>query len=131
MIEDLLIPIRITDASDSQEYTNLLIHLEYALAKNPTEPCTIFIMSPKTGRERSFNDDGTIGSNLFQGPHPADGSIYPGDESVLNTEQVSVQIHRLDLTKDIADRKETFKKDVIVLAIRIPKRLAVGWVTQI
>ncbi len=54
------------------------------------------------------------------------GEIYPGDRAIREDDQVTVQIHTLDLTQD----GDVVCRDVPVLAVWIPARMAVGWIQQ-
>ena len=130
VMERLLIPMRITSSRDSQQITGLLLQLSRALERDPDEPCTVYRMSPVTGRERGVDASGKV-TNLFQGQAPVNpparrGEVYPGDQAIREDDQVSVQIHVLDLTRDGA----VVSENVPVLAVWVPARLAVGWIDQ-
>ena len=43
-----------------------------------------------------------------------------------DTDEVTVQVHRLDLTRD----KDVVAQDVAVLAVWVPTRIARGWLDQ-
>lgn len=129
-MEQLLIPMRITSSRDSQQITGLLLQLSRALENDPDERCTVYRMSPGTGRERGVDGGGEV-TNLFQGQapvHPIErrGEVYPGDRAIRGDGEVSVQIHTLDLTRGGA----VVQRDVPVLAVWVPARLAVGWINQ-
>ena len=130
VMERLLIPMRITSSRDSQRITGLLLQLSHALEGNSDEFCTVYRMSPATGRERGVNASGEV-TNLFQGQapvYPAEqrGEVYPGDRAICKDDQVSVQIHTLALTRDGL----VVGENVLVLAVWVPARLAVGWIDQ-
>lgn len=130
VIEQLLIPMRITGSTDSQRNTGLLLQLTRALDNNPDEVCTVFRMSPNGRRRRTVDDNGEV-PNLFQGEAPVSprdqrGTVYPGDRAILEDETVSVQIHRLDVDQN----NNPSTPDVLVLAIWVPARLALGWLDQ-
>ena len=130
VMERLLIPMRITSSRDSQRITGLLLQLSRALEINPDEFCTVYRMSPATGRERGVDASGEV-TNLFQGQAPVDppeqrGDVYPGDRAIREDDQVSVQIHTLSLTRD----RIVIDENVPVLAVWVPARLAVGWIDQ-
>ena len=130
VMEKLLIPMRITSSQDSQRNTGLLLQLSRALENEPNETCTVYRMSPKTRRERGIYNNGEI-AKLYQGENPVNppsrrGTVYPGDQAIREDNIVSVQIHMLDLI-----RNGTVEyKDVPVLAVWIPARLAIGWINQ-
>ncbi|MDE2816048.1 MAG: alpha-1,4 polygalactosaminidase [Chloroflexota bacterium] len=126
----LLIPMRIPSSRDSQRMTGLLLQLSKALEANPNELCTVYRMSPLTGRERGIDSSGEV-TNLFQGkapvsPRERQGEVYPGDQAIRENQDVSVQIHMLDLTRD----GKVVQRDVPVLAVWVPARLAIGWIEQ-
>jgi len=130
VLERLLIPMRITSSRDSQQITGLLLQLSRALENDPDEPCAVFRMSPRTGRERGVDGSGEV-TNLFQGQAPVNpparrGEVYPGDRAVREEGHVTVQIHTLDLTRD----GSVVRENVPVLAVWVPSRLAVGWINQ-
>ena len=86
VMERLLIPVRITSSRDSQQITGLLLQLSRALERDPDEPCTVYRMSPATGRERGVDASGKV-TNLFQGQAPVNppaqrGEVYPGDQAI-------------------------------------------------
>lgn len=130
VLEQLLIPMRITSSRDSQQTTGLLLQLSRALENDPDEPCAIYRMSPAIRRERGIDGSGEV-TNLFQGQAPVNpparrGEIYPGDRAIREDDQVTVQIHTLDLTRDGG----VVCENVPVLAVWVPARLAVGWIDQ-
>lgn len=130
VLERLLIPMRITSSRDSQQITGLLLQLSRALENDPDEPCAVYRMSPRTGRERGVDGSGEV-TNLFQGQAPVNpparrGEVYPGDRAVREEGHVTVQIHTLDLTRD----GSVVRENVPVLAVWVPSRFAVGWINQ-
>ena len=131
-MEQLLVSIRITGATDSQRNTGLLLQLTKALEANPKEVCTIYKMSPITGRSRGINESGEI-TNLFQGQAPVQplerrGKIYPGDHAIRDDDNVTIQIHELELTRE--NGTQVVAKDILVLAVWVPERLGRAWVVQ-
>jgi hypothetical protein len=130
VMEQLLVQLRITGTTDSQRYTGLLLQLSKALEDNPAEVCTVFRMSPAAKRQRGVDEDGEI-TNLFQGEAPVQprerrGEIYPGDRAIRRDENVTIQVHMLDLTRDDA----VVAQDVPVVAVWVPARMARGWISQ-
>ena len=130
VLGQLLLPMRITGNRDSQRNTGLLLQLTKALENNPGETCTVYRMSPNVRRHRSVDGNGEI-TNIFQGEAPVNplerrGEIYPGDRAYRDTDEVTVQVHRLDLTRD----KDVVAQDVAVLAVWVPTRIARGWLDQ-
>lgn len=129
-VEQLLVRMRITGTTDSQRYTGLLLQLSKALEDNPDELCTIYRISPATGRQRGVDENGEV-TNLFQGEAPVSprerrGEVYPGDRAIRDDGIVNIQIHELDLTQD----GNTIKETVPVIAVWVPARLGVAWVNQ-
>ena len=129
-IEQLLVNMRITGTTDSQRNTGLLLQLSKALEDFPDEACTVYRISPVTGRRRGIDENGEV-SNLFQGEapvHPVErrGKVYPGDRAIRDDDNVTIQIHILDLTRD----DHVVAENVPVLAVWVPARLARAWIVQ-
>jgi hypothetical protein len=130
VLESLLVQIRVTGTTDTQLNVGLLLQLARALEDNANETCTVYRMSPARGRERSVDDSGEV-SNLYQGAAPVfpierRGTVYPGDRELHDANDVTVQIHMLNLTRDgnvVAQR-------VPVIAVWVPGRLRRGWLAQ-
>ena len=135
-MERLLVNIRITGTTDSQRNIGLLLQLTKALDDNPDdnpdEVCTVYRISPATGRRRGVDENGEV-TNLFQGEapvHPRErrGEIYPGDRAIRDDDNVTIQIHDLELTRD--RDKQVVARNVPVLAVWVPQRLAHAWIVQ-
>lgn len=130
VVEQLLVSMRITGTTDSQRNTGLLLQLSKALEDNPEETCAIFMMSPAAKRRRGIDENGEV-TNLFQGEAPVyplerRGEVYPGDRAIRDDDNVTIQIHTLDLTRN----DQVVKENVSVLAVWIPSRLARAWIVQ-
>ncbi len=130
VIDQLLVRLRITGTTDSQRYTGLLLQLSKALEDNPDEVCAVYRMSPSATRERSIDENGEV-TNLFQGAAPVQprerrGEIYPGDLAIRQKDNVTVQIHTLNLKRD----DSVVAEGVVVAAVWVPARLARAWVSQ-
>lgn len=130
VMERLLIPMRVTSSKDSQRNTGLLLQLSRALENDPEERCTVYQMSPATGRQRRIDAGGEV-PNLFQGRAPVAppelrGTVYPGDQAIREDSQVSIQIHTLTLTRD----RDVVRDNVAVIAVWVPARLSIGWIEQ-
>lgn len=135
VVEHLLIPYRLTHAEDSQKFTGLLLQLSRALDNHPEEVCSIILMGPNDGsarRTRRVNTHGRLVANLFQGANPSrgpnKGERYPGDAAIGAEENVSIQIHRLDLLSQKDD--STISQNVAVPAVWVPRRLGMSWLVQ-
>lgn len=132
VIEQLLVKMRITGTTDSQRNTGLLLQLSKALEDDPNEVCTIYRMSPASvkGRVRGVDENGEV-TNVFQGEEPVKprerrGEVYPGDRAIRDDDNVTVQIHMLNLARD----KLQVAQNVPILAVWIPARLARAWIVQ-
>jgi hypothetical protein len=126
-VSDLIVPLRVTDASDTNNLIGVMLQLSQALEANPNEVCTIYQMSRDYPRHRTTNSDGRI-NELFQGPtRTADGNYsYRGDTYFHDDNIVTIQIHHLNLRHAgvaVAER-------VPVIAIWLPRRMAIDWVVQ-
>ncbi len=131
IVEKLLIPLVFSSVRDTSEMTGVLLQLSHALENNEDEQCAVYLMSHNFQRVRSVDSNGKI-SNLFQGEFPVDpieirGTIYPGDRKIHKPDEVTIQIHSLDLIQD----KVKIAKNVPVIAIWIPKRMEMSWATQV
>jgi hypothetical protein len=136
VLERLLIQMRITGTTDSQFHTGLLLQLGKALEDDPDEVCTVYRMSPAERRRRGIDDNGEV-TNLFQGAAPVEprerrGEVYPGDQAIREDENVTIQIHALDLTPKSEGRgtRTIIMENVPVIAVWVPARLARGWLNQ-
>jgi hypothetical protein len=130
VVEELLVRVRITGTTDSQRNTGLLLQLSKALEQNPDEVCTVYRMSGGRRRQRGIDENGEV-ANLFQGEAPVQpralrGTVYPGDRNIRDNDNVSVQIHTLDLTRDDV----VVVENVPAVAVWVPARLARAWVAQ-
>ena len=130
VVDRLLVPYRLTASSDSREITGVLLQLSHAFEENPDEQCVVYRMSPNFPRRRTVDNNGRI-RNLFQGaapviPRELRGSIYPGDLAIHEPEDVTVQIHFVELSQD----RETVARNVPVVALWIPRRMELPWLAQ-
>ncbi len=130
VVNEMLVPYRFTSPKDSKEYTGVLLQLAHALDQNPEEMCTVYRISPGYPRRRTVNLNGEIGY-LFQGAAPVfpehlRGSIYPGDREIHESENVTVQLHFVDLQQN----KQIVAENVSILAIWVPQRLDLSWIVQ-
>ena len=133
-IEELLIPFRFIAADDTQDITGLLLQLARAIEDEemPEETCTVYRMSPQYERRRGVDRNGRI-PNLFQGAAPVNppelrGSVYPGDREIRDDNGVAIQVHVLSLTDEDED---VVAQDVPVIAVWVPARMAIPWITQV
>jgi hypothetical protein len=130
VIESLLALLRITGVTDSQRNTGLLLQLMRAVESNPDEVCRVYRISPGERRQRSIDEDGEV-SNLYQGEFPVfprdqRGRTYPGDRAIRDSDNVTIQIHTLDLARD----GNVVVQNAPVVAVWVPARLARAWLAQ-
>ena len=130
LIDGLLLPYRFTSPGDTQQIIGVLLQLSHALEQNQNERCVVYKMSPGYTRRRAVDATGRI-RNLFQGAAPVNppnlrGSIYPGDRSKHAPDDVTIQMHFIELTQS----NETVAENISVIAIWIPRRMELDWVTQ-
>ena len=118
-IKQLLVRMRINDIADSQRNSSMLLQLGRALDSNLNEVCTVYRMSPRTGRRRSVDENGKV-KNLFQGKDRIKPEKYPGDREIRDQDNVTIQIHMIALKQG----NEEIMKNVPVIAVWVPKRLA-------
>jgi hypothetical protein len=134
VLEELLVPYRVTGATDSMRFTGMLLQLGRAVEEHPGELCSVYRMSPGAVRSRSVDEDGQI-ANLYQGEAPTfpvedRGTVYPGDRRVRAEDQVSIQVHTLTLTQGEGAGGGEVARGVPVLAVFVPQRMARPWVSQ-
>ncbi len=128
---ELVVPFRVTGATDSSNLIGAMLQLSAAIdvatKDGLTEFCTIYEMSPDFNRQRAIDAEGRI-NELFQGPtRLANGTYsYPGDGAFRDQDTVTIQIHRLALKRE----GHVVAENVPVLAIWIPHRLAIDWIAQ-
>lgn len=115
--EDLISKLKYTRQSDSSSFTSLKAVIALYTDEFPPEESFVYLIKKGVSRKRSLNKKHEI-LNLFQGKNPRTGEvIYPGDDKIKEENQVSVQIHNLEL-------KGTDYKDIVSIAVWIPERLS-------
>ncbi len=130
-LDHLLNKLKYTRDSDSAAYSGLRGLFKQHIVSFPRETCQLYIMSargidPWVARERSLDKNDQI-LNLFQGRNPKNGeAIYPGDAEIMVRDQVSIQVHLLD----ILDNKQICHSRVPTLAIWVPERIGKDIVRQ-
>ena len=128
--DQLLLQFRLAGPQDSQRNTALLLLISRVLENSPDETCSVFQMSGGQPRNRRRRLDGSI-PNLFQGAAPsvgdAVGSIYPGDLHIHETNRLSIQLHRLNLTDNEGN---TVAENVFQIAVHVPSNLAKTYYLQ-
>lgn len=134
--EELLIPLRLTEARDSQVFTGLLLQVKAYLDNHEDATCTIYRMSQGHSRLRSVNENDEI-PTLFQGTNYADAAhrdmVYPGDERERGLQGVTIQIHSLEVRQGGQGPRgqgPLIAYDVPVVAVWIPQNMARDWLVQ-
>lgn len=124
--EQLLLRLRFSRLSDAQDFLGVLVILRDHLVRHPDATCSIYQMSHGQTRRRTLDVDGEI-PTLFQGAAPVNpperrGEVYPGDREIHAPDNVTIQIHTLDL----ADRAtgEVVYQEVPNVAVWIPQGMA-------
>lgn len=129
--EDLLIQLRLTDESDSQLFTGLLLQIESFLENHPETECSVYQMTKGKERLRSVNDDEEI-PTLFQGANYADAAhkdmVYPGDDNIRANTGVTIQIHMLQVREK--ERGAVIANNVPTIAVWVPAAMANDWLVQ-
>lgn len=130
--EDLLIPLRLTDARDSQIFTGLLLQVKAYLDDNHEgATCTIYQMSHGNNRLRSVDEEDEI-PTLFQGANYADAAhrdmVYPGDERERGLQGVTIQVHTLEVRQP--GRGNIIARNVPTVAVWVPGDMARDWLVQ-
>lgn len=126
--EQLLVDFRHAWPRDSSEYTRLLLQLDRYLNEHPEAECTVYRMSPNVERSRGTGDGDAI-SELFQGAAPVEpeeerGRIYPGDSKIREDDQLTIQIHTLNVYRGSARQpnpSRLIRESVPALAIWSPR----------
>ena len=104
MFDSLLLNLTFPQLSDSQNFLALNVIISRHLSDNPNATCSVYQISSGIARQRSVGENGNIKA-LFQGAAPVNpierrGEIYPGDVNIHDPEQVTIQIHCLDLRRN-------------------------------
>ncbi len=128
--EHLLIPLRVTSPLDSPRFNGLLIQIGCYLEEHPDSPCTVYLMSHGTIRERGVDDNDEI-LYLFQGAYPDNkGKIYPGDMKIRAPQGLTVQIHYLKVGKGRTKNREVIAENVPTVAVWMPREMSTDWIVQ-
>lgn len=135
LINEFLLQYRVEDPTDTENFLGLLLQVGQALKRNPRERAVVYRMRPDyEGSTRTVNGQGKITSigALQQGPTRrgggAGGYTYPGDREFMQSENVSVQIHMLDLTETRGG--PVIARNVPAIAVWIPERMSLDWIVQ-
>ncbi|MYG00337.1 alpha-1,4 polygalactosaminidase [Candidatus Poribacteria bacterium] len=115
--EKLLLPMRVTHATDSLKFTRVRLQIASYLDIYPNALCTVYRMSKGRLRERKLNKKDEI-PTLFRGRSPKTGKLsYPGD-SKMKGSGVTIQIHNLRVIPLNLNKKSI--ENVPAIAIWLP-----------
>jgi hypothetical protein len=141
LYQALLTRIQFAHPTDSQRFTGLLLQVREFLDRNPDAPASVYLMawSPKQGqigRTRSLDDQSEIQSSgaFFQGASVERaklqrGEVYPGDTEIHIRNELSAQIHMLNL-KDNTPQGRLVAERVPALAIWMPADMGTDTLVQ-
>jgi hypothetical protein len=106
-------------------HTATMLALRQLLDDEPDAIATVFLMDQFRSRTRSTRDDKSAAINPMQGRSPAGSDKYPGDEKIRDEDNVSVQLHNIEVvTPDGA------VPGVGLAAIRLPDSAVKSFVQQ-
>lgn len=128
VLEELLQNLSFTRETDTYYFTLLINSLNEHVKSNKLAKCAVYVMSQGKPRERSLSERNEV-EQLYQGPNPKGKHLYPGDKGIRIAEQISIQIHRLDL-KDKKTNKVIFN-DVYSIAVWLPDELGEDYIELI
>ena len=133
VISDLLVPYRISDATDNLQMTGLSLQLSKALENDLDETAVVYRMRPGFQGLREVDADGRITDTrrLFQGPTRVRGNggktySYPGDTEFRDRDRVALQIHHYDLKRG----EQVIARNMPVIAVWVPSRMRLDWLVQ-
>lgn len=130
LYDEFLTSFKTPRPEDSQRFTGVLLQIEAYLRSNPAATCTIFRMSPRDERSRELTDKDII-NYLFQGESRAAGGhrrgeVYPGDQSIVADEGLTIQLHTLRLHRGGRD----VAVNVPAIALFVPEEMAADTLVQ-
>jgi hypothetical protein len=109
LYELLLTQVQLANPGDSQQFTGLLLQIREFLDRNPDAAANVYLMGWTQGtgqisRQRTLDENSEIVTSgaFFSGASVESrrflsGEVYPGDREIKVTDELSVQIHLLDL----------------------------------
>jgi hypothetical protein len=116
------------NAYSSPEENYKFEHLKSLITGNINKKGLVYIMSPDRNRVRSINRSGKI--DLFQGSNSSKGvMVYPGDGKIRDDNQLTIQIHKLDIKSD-KESNEILFHNVIGFAVWLPRSFGGSMITQ-
>ncbi len=129
--ENLLCDFKVSRSSDTRKFVAALLVIKYILENNQNEKCTVYLMSGGEPRERGLDPDTDEIKQLYTGANPVEpkelrGTIYPGDREKYHPNNITIQIHILNLKK----HEEIVFYEIPTIAIHIPKRFTADFIYQ-
>lgn len=125
LFDELLNNISIVEPDDSNDFTNIMTLIQYAIEHDQDLQAEVYIMSKGSNRNRRVTSDGLI-QEYFQGSNRRTG--YEGDRSIKDPDLLTVQIHSLNILS--ADGNNTLHGDVYGLTFWIPSTIGKVFTTQ-
>jgi len=138
LYEVFLTQIQFANPTDSQRFTGLLLQVREYLDRNPNAAASIYLMSwspeqGQTARDRSLDENAEIQSSgaFFQGAsvprgNLRQGEVYPGDREMKATNELTVQIHLLNLR----DETRVAAESVPAVAVWMPADMGLDTLVQ-
>ena len=123
--EQLIVPLRIDDPTDSWSYLQIRLQIQRYLEDHPDTMCTVYRMRPNAPEfERTLTKDGKI--EPYQGANSRTG--YSGDRTIFDRDRLTIQLYEYSR---VSDRKgNVLSTEVPQIAIVLPPDIAVGIVAQ-
>ena len=130
VLTDLLVQMWFS-RRDAPNFSAVELAIQLHLKSNPNATASVYRMagssrrlSGQGTRRRRISVNGRL-SNLFQGAAPVEpagrrGSVYPGDRQIHAVQEVTVQIHDLDLTDD-SESPRLLRGHVPAVAVWVPE----------
>lgn len=85
MLEQLVVPFRVTGAADTRDFIGVLLQLSEALRERHGELCTLHEMSPEYARERAIDENGRINCSKAQRDWQRAGTAISATPSIVTT----------------------------------------------
>jgi len=138
---ELLSNIQFAHPTDSQQFTGLLLQLKEYLDSNPVAVAHIYLMSwtcerGQVVRERTLDENSEISTSgaFFQGASVESkdfsrGEVYPGDREIKGENELTVQLHLLNLLEQGGQRKVAAEK-VWAIAVWMPTEMGIDTLVQ-
>ncbi|WP_309707465.1 Z1 domain-containing protein [Armatimonas sp.] len=127
--EDFLTKLHMTRATDSIRFNGLLLQVKNYLEQSNIKAeaiCNIYYISGGKLRRHQLNDEDEI-PNMSQGAYPNNnGAIYPGDDHLEKSNELTILIRNLQVSKD----GEIVADNVPAVSIWVPKKIAAEWLSQ-